>query len=182
MTPQKKIYINELLTGGFVTGLLYSLQVFGSYLMNGQSKYNWVFIMYGIAVLAGCQIYFGRRVAALKDVNGKGYTYLNGLGFSIKMMLLSGIVFGFASWLLQTVIEPAYGELLTRNMVQASLSTIANPTEDQISSIKSMTAAMMTIWGMIGLGMFSLLLNGGFVALITSAFVKRQPNIFTQND
>lgn len=177
----KKARFNELLTAGFVLGLLYSVQIFVAYYLNGDSSYNWLFFIYGILVLVYCQTYFGRRAAALNDTAGGGYSYLQALGFSIKMLLLSGLIYGFASWLLSSVIDPEYGELLRRIMLEKALEMAPNSTDEQIEIMRATSNFMTGVWGMMFSSMFSMLLNGGFVALVTSAFIKRKPDIFAQN-
>ncbi|MEF9950444.1 MAG: DUF4199 domain-containing protein [Mucinivorans sp.] len=181
ITP-KKAALNELLTGGFVIGLLYSVQIFVTYLLNGNQSLNWLFVIYGLGVIAYCQIYFGRRMGAIKDVQGAGYSYVSALGFSVKMMLLSGFVVGFAGWLLQNVIDPAYGELLLRETIRQASTAMPSATEEQLDMVRKMSHAMMSVWGMIGVSIFSMLINGALVALLTSAFVKRPVNIMQNND
>lgn len=178
----KKAFYNELLTGGFVVGLLYSIQIFVIYYLNGDQSLGWVFQMYGIAIIAYCQIYFGRRVAAIKDTAGAGYSYISALGFSIKIMLLSGFVVGFASWLLQNVIDPQYGQSLMRQAVEQSVAAIPNATDEHLGLARTMAGWVMSVWGLIGISMLSMIINGTLIGLITSAFIKRQPNIFEQND
>ncbi|MEG2494674.1 MAG: DUF4199 domain-containing protein [Mucinivorans sp.] len=180
MTPKKAAF-NELLTGGFVVGLLYSVQIFVTYFLNGNTSLNWLFVMYGIAVIAYCQIYFGRRVANIKDTMGAGYSYVSALGFSVKMMLLSGFVVGFMGWLLQNVIDPAYGDLLMKEAVRQAIAIMPSASDAQIDQVRQMSSMIMSVWGMIGASMFSMLINGTLVGLITSAFIKRQANIIENN-
>lgn len=177
----KKAYLNELLTSGFVLGLLYAVQIFGAYYLNGESSYNWLFFLYGILVLAYCQIYFGRRAATLKDAVGGGYSYIQALGFSIKMLLLSGLIYGFASWLLSAIIDPAYGDLLRRMAMENAMKMAPNSTDEQVEIMRATANFMTGVWGMMLSSMLTMLINGGFVALITSAFIKRKPDIFIQN-
>lgn len=181
MTP-KKAYWNEILTGGFVLGLLYAVQIFVVYLLDGKTPFNWLFFLYGISVIAYCQLYFGRRIAVIRDVEGKGYSYLSALGNTVKILLLSGFVVGFASWLVQNVIDPAYGALLQRQATEQALAALPNATSEQVELARTMARAMTSIWGLIGVSMLSMLFNGVLIGLVTSAFIKRNPNIFSQND
>ena len=168
MDATKKAVRNELLTGAMVVGLLLAAQAVVGYALPTDSAWAWPILIFGIAVYAAGQLYYGRRAARLLGER----TYLSALGFTLKMMLLAGVVVGVANWLVVGVWHPELGARLAEESAAQSLGVFADPTPEQVETAGRMARAMVSVWGMVLVSMFSALLNGGLVGLLTSAFIQ----------
>lgn len=179
---QKKIYLQEMLTAGFIMGLLYSLQQVLIYSFGIDSgAYKWAFFVYGVAVIASTELIYTRRVAAAYPAE-KGFNYGQCLGFMALSALLAGVIVGIVGYLIHSVIDPSYGEMILTQAREQVQVVMPGATEQQLDTAMSVSRAMMSIWGMIFSNMFSLLINGVLVGLITSAFVKRNADIFVKTE
>lgn len=182
-TEAKAVYRQELFAGALIMGLMYSLAQIIVYTFNIKGgDYNWIFFVYGIAVIATVQTLFGRKVASARPAN-RGFSYGSSLGFMVLMSMLSGVIVGIVGYLIMNVIDPAYGESIYRQAYEQAAAMMPNATEEQLDAGMAMSRFMSgTIWGLIMSNVFGMLLNGGFVGLITSAFVKRNADFFAQNE
>lgn len=173
----KNEYWNIVLTAGFVLGVLYAAQGFLSYVFYGNMLMGWLTSILGFAAIIWVLVYYGRKAAEIKDVDGVGYTYGQAFGFSLLVLLLSGVIVGFSQWLLQAVIDPEFYAIIYRETTEKMLSMMKNPTDEQITAMKQSVQRMQDMWYVIGASMFSMCMLGGLVALGTSAVVKRRPSL-----
>lgn len=171
MSTTKQAVRNELLTGAMVVGLLLALQVVLAYALPKDSVLAWPILILGIAIYATGQLFYGRRVARIRFAEKGSYSYLAALGFTLKMMLLAGIVVGVANWLVIGVWHPELGVELVNQSAAQSLAMFTDPTSEQVALAGQMARAMVSVWGLAIISMFSALLNGGLVGLVTSAFI-----------
>lgn len=173
----KQAVRNELLTGAMVVGLLLALQVVLAYALPKESVWAWPTLLLGVAIYAAGQLFYGRRAALLRATETGSYSYLSALGFTLKMMLLAGIVVGVANWLVVGVWHPELGAELAKQSAAQSLAMFSDPTPEQVATAGTMARAMVSVWGLVLVSMGSALLNGGLVGLVTSAFIQIKPTV-----
>lgn len=175
MSTTKKTVRNELLTGAMAVGVLLSLQVVLGYSLPKESWMAWPLVILGVATYAAGQLYYGRRVARLRAQEKGHYSYLAALRFTLKMMLLAGIVVGATNFLVVGVWHPELGQQLASQSAAQSIAMFSDPTAQQIEAANQMAHAMISVWGMVIVSMLSALLNGGLVGVVTSAFIQIKP-------
>lgn len=174
----KKEYWNTVLTAGLVLGVLYAAAGFLTYATYGNSAMGWIISVLGFAVIAWSLYYYGKKVAVITDVDGMGFSYGKAVGFSIMVLLLSGVITGISQWLLQNVIDPEFYAQIHREALENVIKLMPSATDEQIAASKKSLDMMHQIWYVIGASMLSMVLLGGLVALITSVFVQRKPRVF----
>ena len=179
-TMQKE-YWSELLTAALVLGLINAvIMVLGYVFKDGGSQVmNWLLNIATFAGIFWVLLQYGKRASRLDKFRKTGFSYGSAFGFSILMLFISGILTGTCQWILQTVIDPKYGEELLRTAINAAEKTGVAVDDQQIAMIKMMTNS---IWWIIGASMLSMVMLGGLVALVTSTFVKRPGNPFADED
>lgn len=174
----KKDYWNIVLTAAFVLGVLYAAFNFVSYAFYGNAIVGWLSSLAGFGVILWSLVYYGRRAALLKDVDGVGFTFGQAFGFSIMVLLLSGVIVGIGQWLLQNVIDPTFYDKLYKDALEQSIKVLGNSADDtQIESVRRthdmMRQPLVVVFG----AMLSMGLMGGLVGLAASAIIKRKPTI-----
>lgn len=174
----KKEYWHIVLTAGFALGVLYSAMAFLGYAFHGNSVVGWLCSIGGFASIVWSLIYYGRRAAAVKDIDGAGFSYGQAFGFSLLVLLLSGVLVGISQWVLQNVIDPAFYEELNATSVENILRLMSKiPTDEQVKLIKESQEMAKHMWPLIMGSMFNMAFLGGLVALVTSTVIKRKIRI-----
>lgn len=173
----KKEYWHVVLTAGFILGILYSAQTFLSYAFYGNKITGWIASLIGFASIVWVLINYGKKAAAIKDPEGMGYSYGQAFGFSIIVLLLSGIIVGISQWLLQNVIDPEFYAKLYKEAAEQMVTLMPNASDEQIKAMQASQQMMRQMWAVIGASMISMLMLGGLVALATSVVIKRKPSI-----
>lgn len=172
----KALYWKNTLTAAAVLGLLYSLQIVMGYFCRhiDSQVVGTLLSLYGFGVIVWSLLFFGRRAEKIKNTDGAGYSYSEAFGFSLLVLVISGIIVGFVQWFLQNMIDPIYyTEIYKQTLTQMTKGM----SPDQIKMAKSSLDIMKSVWGMIGSMIFTMLMLGGLVALGTSAMVKKGPQL-----
>lgn len=104
------------------------------------------------------------------------FSYGAAFGFSLLVLVFSGAIVGVCQWVLQNMVDPTYYAMVYQNSLKAMIA-VGKMDAQQIEIMKRSSELMRSIWGMIGASAFSMLLQGGLVALLTAAYVKRGPKL-----
>ena len=123
-------------------------------------------ILYAVCILLA-QTYYRDR-----DLNGS-ISYGEAVGFGVSVMLFSGIISALYN-LIIFKIDPSLIEQI--KMAQEEVYLKSGWSEDKIETTMAMASKMMTPGWMAIMGLCSSVLMGTIVSLVTSIFVKRQPN------
>jgi len=123
-------------------------------------------LIYAVCILLA-QIYYRDR-----DLNGS-ISYGEAVGFGVAVMLFSGIISALYN-LIIFKIDPSLIEQIKIAQEEAYLKN--GMSEDMIEKAMEMSAKMMTPGWMAIMGLFGAVIMGTVISLITSIFVKRQPN------
>lgn len=173
----KSMYWKNILTGAAALGGLYGVQVVLGYLLrqwSGGGVVGTLLSLYGFGVIVFGLLFFGRRAERIRNVDGGGYSYSEGFGFSLLMLLFSGVIVGVVQWFLQNVVDPAYYSEIYRETL-SGLTQGMSP--EQIKAARGSLDIMKSLGGMIGSMVFTMLMLGGLVALGTSAMIKKAPKL-----
>ena len=108
-----------------------------------------------------------------KELNGV-ISYGEAVGFGVAIMLFAGIVTALYTLILYTFVDPGLIEQMKVMQEEALLQK--GMSEDQIDAAMSMTSKMMTPGWMAIMGLVGSVFMGTIVSLITSIFIKKQPN------
>jgi len=132
------------------------------------TKVGYVSIVLTIAGIVIAQINYRNR-----ELNGV-ISYGQAVGFGVAIMLFAGIVTALYTIVLYTFIDPSLIDQMKAVQEEALLGK--GMSEDQIEAAMSMTSKMMTPAWMSVMGLFGSVFSGTIVSLLTSIFVKKQPN------
>jgi len=132
------------------------------------TKVGYVSIVLTIAGIVIAQINYRNR-----ELNGV-ISYGQAVGFGVAIMLFAGIVTALYTIVLYTFIDPSLIDQMKAVQEEAMLGK--GMSEDQIEAAMSMTSKMMTPAWMSVMGLFGSVFSGTIVSLLTSIFVKKQPN------
>lgn len=132
------------------------------------TKVGYVSIVLTIAGIVIAQINYRNR-----ELNGV-ISYGQAVGFGVAIMLFAGIVTALYTIVLYTFIDPSLIDQMKAVQEEALLGK--GMSEDQIEAAMSMTSKMMTPAWMSIMGLFGSVFSGTIVSLLTSIFVKKQPN------
>lgn len=125
------------------------------------------FLIYGGTIVIA-QIHYRNHV-----LDGS-ITYSQALGFGVAIMLFSGIVTALYTMILYSFIDPTLVDQMKTMQEEAMLQK--GMSEDQIEAAMSVASKMMTPGWMSIMGLLGSVLIGTLISLISSAFVKKQPN------
>jgi hypothetical protein len=108
-----------------------------------------------------------------KELNGV-ISYGEGVAFATAAMLFSGIISALYMIILYSFIDPGLIDQMKAIQEEAMLQK--GMTEDQIEAAMSMTSKMFTPAWMSIMGLLGSVLIGTIISLVSSIFVKKQPN------
>ncbi len=173
----RKFFWTEASKGGLFLGLALFVISLISYYFDLNFNYSGTVSIVQVVVISWFIYHFGRNVAVRRG-DRLGFTYGQAMGFVLAMMLFTGIIFGVGEFFLQSVIDPEY----YRDLYEAVLH---NSTADEELIEKALEARALVDpflknpLFMVISGVLSMILYGGFVGLIISAFLKRpaDPNL-----
>lgn len=184
----KRYYRTELLTGGLVLGLILTGIAFLQYFTRNQGPglLQSILAMADFAGAVAVLVVYGKRVSTkyAEAYPTMGFSYGKAFGFSLLLVMLSGVIYGMGYYLLTEVVDPgAYGELKQAVITGAMeiYEKMPNFTPEQIETSGRMLNFMFhNLLGNVIVYTLAMLFQGGFVALLTSAIVRRQPQFMQQ--
>lgn len=109
-----------------------------------------------------------------RELNGV-ITYGQALGFGVAIMLFAGIISALYTLVLYTFIDPGLIDQMKAAQEDAMLQKGLTP--DQIDAAMSMASKMMSPAWMSIMGLVMSVFSGTIISLITSIFIKKQPNL-----
>lgn len=109
-----------------------------------------------------------------RELNG-AITYGQALGFGVAIMLFAGIVTALYTLVLYTFIDPGLIDQMKAAQEDALLQKGLTP--DQIDAAMAMASKMMSPVWMSIMALVGSVFSGTIVSLITSIFVKKQPDL-----
>lgn len=170
---KKSFWSDAAKAGGVIGGLLFLLYLANVLLR--QYNIGWVISFLFFATLA-VFIYRFSKARALKH-GSEGFSFGQSMGYILTMMLFAGIIFGFGNFLLQNYVAPEYYNELFETAL------LKNPFYDPDSSAAEdmadlMRRLMKSPVFLVFAGIFDMVIYGGGIGLLASAFVRTKPDIF----
>ena len=126
---------------------------------------SFVLVIAGIVI---AQINYRNR-----ELNGV-ITYSQALGFGVAIMFFAGIVSALYTLILYSIVDP--GLIDQMKIMQEETLLQKGLSDDQIEATMAMTSKMMTPAWLSIMGLIYSVFSGTIVSLVTSIFVKKQPN------
>jgi len=108
-----------------------------------------------------------------KELDGV-ISYGEAVGFGAAIMLFAGIVTALYTLILYTFVDP--GLITQMKVMQEEAMLQKGMTEDQIEAAMAMTSKMMSPGWLSIMGLVGSVFIGTIISLISSIFIKRQPN------
>lgn len=174
----KKEYWNIVLTAALVLGVLYTAFTFLGYVFYGNAIVGWMVSLASFGSILWSLVYYGKRAAVLKDVDGVGFTFGQAFGFSIVVLLLSGVIVGIGQWFLQNVVDPEFYDQLYKQTLENTIKMMGSSANDvQIEAARQTQELMRQPLAVVFSAVLSMGLMGGLVGLAASAIIKRKPTI-----
>ncbi len=175
MEITKKIFWTEAMKGGTVIGLVAaSLHLTHLSLALGP----WMSLI-SILVFALLIYGFTRRIAGMADAR-EGFPYGRCMGFVLAMKLFTGVIFGFASALINNFLIK---ETITET-VDLQMSAVQDLVpQAQFDMIYDATySAMFNPLFLVVCYIVGYLIEGGIVGLFTSAIAQHRPDLFADTE
>lgn len=165
------------MTWGLVLGVAWVLMAFAAYSMGMFEMPVWVTLLQ-LLVLAAI-VFVGQRKHRDDDLGGH-ITYGRAFGAGMLVMLFGAIIYGFYIIMLVKVIDPAYIDK-TMEVAAAKFYEMGYD-EDMVEQMLASTARMTSPLYLLVSTLFGAAFQGLIISLITSAFVKREKPMFSDND
>jgi len=170
MEEKQGSVLRHAMTYGAIIGLILIIYSILLYLM--KLTFNTYFGIIQYFILAG-GIYLGTK--AFRDNFMKGYlSYGKALGMGVLISVFVGIITVFFSFIHMRFIDPGIIDQYIVEMEETLLRR--GMTDSQIDLAMETSVKMLTSVWSIPIGVTSFTLYGLVISLITSAFVKREPN------
>ena len=176
-----KVFWTEALTGGLVIGVVLFVWDLIGYFFDMPVKASGLASFVQFLILALGIYYFSRR---MREFRGPvlGYPYGTAFGFTMGMMLFVGLVYGIGEFFLQVVIAPEYYSglreyVLLNSGLDESLIEQSLELMEESAFSRIMKNPIVFVFS----GIFTMIIYGGLVGLIISAFVKRPADPFAGN-
>ena len=167
----KKIFWTEAATGGLILGLAMCALSFIAYWFRLTLGYSTLMSVVQIVVIALVLFFYGRRVSVSRIETG--FTYAQAMGFTLAMMVFTGILYGVGEYILQIKVDPEYFEQLFKDtLYRAGGDTEA--VKELVRAREEMGDSMRNPLSMVFAGIFTMMLYGGFVGIVVSIFLKRR--------
>ena len=175
MEITKKIFWTEAMKGGTVMGLVAAaLQLTRVSLALG----GWMSIL-SLVLFILLTYGFTRRIAGMADAR-EGFSYGRCMGFVLAMMLFTGVIFGFASALINNfLIKEAVTEAIDLQM--ATMQDLL-PQAQFDMVYDALYSAMFNPLVHVICYVIGYFIQGGNIGLFTSAMAQRQPDPLAGND
>ncbi|MCD8185211.1 MAG: DUF4199 domain-containing protein [Rikenellaceae bacterium] len=171
-----KIFWTEALTGGLVLGVALFFWDLIGYWLDLPLKNSGIASLVQFILITGGIVYFSRRMREFRGP-ALGFPYGSVFGFTMALMLFTGMVYGVGVFFLQVVIAPGYFvELFEMALVNSSLSEAM--IEQTLDMRESMSALMKNPIVYLFSGIFTMVIYGGLVGLIAATFIRRPADPF----
>ena len=167
---QKSTFWKSAMVYGLYIGIffmLFSVILYVTGQTNNKTLGYISFPLYAVAI-ALVQLHYRNN-----ELNGS-ISYGQAISFAVAAMFFSGIITALYTLILYSFIDPSLVEQMKTLQEEALLQR--GMSEDQIEAAMSMSSKMMTPGWMSIMGLFGSVLMGAIISLITSIFVKKQPN------
>lgn len=174
-----KAFWLEASRGGLILGLILFIWSTVSYYFDMGFDYGSVVSVVQFLLLLGGVFYFAKRMATIRG-NVYGFTYGQSMGFILALMLFTGIIYGVGEYILQVIVDPQYfSDLFEMTLYKSNLDE--RLIEETLKSRKMMTGIMQNPFVMIFSGIFTMVIYGGLIGLIVSAFIKKPADPFADH-
>jgi hypothetical protein len=170
---EKRSQVKVAMTYGAISGLAASIAYLifyfgGAAIDNKWPQYlGWIILF--VAIILGIKTY--------RDQDSGGYiTYSRSLGTGVLIGIFSGIITGFFTVLMFTVIDPGLVDKIIEQAQQDMIERGSSETEMEIAMTwtrKFMNPGMLFIFSMLGSAFLSFLFS-----LIISIFTRKEPPVF----
>lgn len=170
----KKDYWKKVITTAAALGVLACVPQYINWGFNATIFGTVAVNLFQLVIITAVLYSFGKQVAVASD-KGDGYEYGKAYGFAIMASLISGIFSAFLAWVLMNVIDPAE----TANTVNKAMVLAQDQglNDEQIQMAMSMTKFFISFPGLLTMNVLSMGVSGGLIGLVTSALVKRNPQL-----
>ncbi len=154
------------------------MNLIGRALRLEQGDNMWLYELLIFIVVCPLIIVTGRRNAAL--AGPEGYSYSRAVGYVFALMMFAGIVYGVGRFLMVNYISHEYYDALNTAAMDAAMTVYRGTAmESQMATMRPQALRVMSNpLFLIFSSVFNLVIKGGFLGLIFSAFFKRNPDIF----
>lgn len=171
---EKSTFWKNSLKHGLIVGLVLIIYAVLLYVLDLNLNSALSYVNY---VILGAAFILATKAYRDNELNGN-ISYGKALGYSVVILTISTLISIIYSYLMITVIDPdivdkmiALGE---EKMLERGMS------DEQIEMAQEMQSKIMSPGVMMIMGFISMMLIGTILALITSAFVKKEGNPFNE--
>jgi hypothetical protein len=177
MNITKKIFWREAVKGGTITGLLSIAFSILQYALRSVEDKLWISLVWWAGLIAFIALVyaFTRKISRSAD-RAQGFTYNRCVGFVLAMMLFYGFLTGVYSAIFNNFVDPE-GVMRAIDLSVVNMQDILTG-EDFDTYYSAMKAVMFNPVAVVLTSILGSVVKGLIVGLVTSAFAKRDPDIF----
>ncbi len=174
-----KIFWQQAMKGGTIIGLVVILMSALRFIIEPSGILRTIFSIVNIGLFVYL-IYFFTNQLSKKADPAEGFSYGRCVGFSVCMMLFVGFLTGIYQYLMNNFIAPHVLE----ETLEASMSILDGmiPYNESDTYFLMMKNMQTNLFFLIFAGLFGYIIYGTIAGLITSAFAKKDPNVFARED
>lgn len=165
---------------GAVVGLIVVAVVYlGTWLVIKENSFvEWIPLL-EVALVATCLYKFGKQRSEL--YGSHGFTYGQAVGYVITIMLFAGVIYGVGQYfLVNYVAKDYYDQVVFPAYFDSTVAEYGYEMAVKVEDLLRRCYASPVFWCFMGI--LLMFLYGIIIGLFTSAFVKRNPDIFADND
>lgn len=170
----KKITWKEAATGGLILGLAFIVVMIIGYIGELDLTQAWITGALNFAALIAVIFIYAKKMSYIHGDNG--FSYAQSMGFILRMMLFAGIIAGVGQFIIQNYVDPEY----YRDIFEAALLNQGLP-ENLTEEVRNSMWVLKNPILMIFSGMINMIIYGGLVGVVISAFVKKLPKPQPEN-
>lgn len=170
-----KIGWREAATGGLYLGLAWVAAIAIEYIAESGTGTGWL----KFAALIFFIYFYTKRLSSHYK---NGFSFGQSFGFIIKMMLFSGVVAGLGQYVFQNFVNPGYFQSIMDTMEETLVGTGFYSDDQAEEMIRTMSAAYKNPLVMVMGGILNMVLGGGLIGLVMSAFLRKAADPFAEDE
>lgn len=179
MEITKKIFWREAMKGGTIIGLAtVGIDLMRHFIDRDEHRFWSVLLsIVGVAVFVMLIYAFTKKISSQADP-ALGFPYAKCIGFTVCMMLFVGFLQGVYGYFMNNFIDPESAREAIDSTMIFYQDILPESQFDMMYSMmeKGMFGALYQIFG----GILGYVMYGTIIGLITSAFAKKNPDIFAE--
>lgn len=175
----KNTFWRDAAKGGIIIGAIeVAVSYIKTWLAMAGSMMGFLFTILEVVAVAYVIYKLCKQRSMLYD-SAEGYSYGQNMSFVVALMLLAGVIYGAGYYFLVNFVAPEFFEKSFSEAFNLMYQVMGDVAEQSIDAAFTMIRSPF-YW--LFYGVAAMIIYGGIIGLFVSAFVKRKPDIFSDNN